>query len=131
MTQPAVETARRQYNQWVANESIEDYALRYSPASFRKWSPAVLGTTMIGTNSAMSFEAIGALLVLDFGFGNALWAMSFAALIIFAVGLPICHYAAKHNVDMDLLTRAAGFGYVGSTFTSLIYASFCFIFLGV
>jgi len=129
MTQPAVNNARRKYNQWVANESIEDYALRYSPASFRKWSPAVLGTTMIGTNSAMSFEAIGALLVLDYGFTNALWAMTFAAIIIFLVGIPICHYAAKHSIDMDLLTRSAGFGYVGSTFTSLIYASFCFIFL--
>ena len=129
MEKPAVETARRQYNQWVATESIEDYALRYSPASFRKWSPLALGTTMIGTNSALSFEAIGALLVLDFGFANAMWAMTFAALIIFLVGIPICHYAAKHSIDMDLLTRSAGFGYVGSTFTSLIYASFCFIFL--
>ncbi|MBK7654131.1 MAG: hypothetical protein IPJ18_02280 [Betaproteobacteria bacterium] len=129
MAKPAVETARRQYNQWVATESIEDYALRYSPSSFRKWSPSVLGSTMIGTNSALSFEAIGALLVLDFGFTNAVWAMTFAAVIIFLVGLPICNYAAKHSIDMDLLTRSAGFGYVGSTFTSLIYASFCFIFL--
>ena len=32
MAKPAVETARRQYNQWVATESIEDYALRYSPS---------------------------------------------------------------------------------------------------
>ena len=29
---------------------------------------------------------------------------------------------------MDLLTRGAGFGYIGSTITSLIYASFTFIF---
>jgi hypothetical protein len=28
---------------------------------------------------------------------------------------------------MDLLTRGAGFGYIGSTLTSLIYASFTFI----
>ena len=129
MEKPAVENARRQYNQWVASESIEDYALRYSPSSFRKWSPSVLATTMVGTNSALSFEAIGALLVLDFGFANAFWAITFAAVIIFAAGIPICHYAARHNIDMDLLTRSAGFGYVGSTFTSLIYASFCFIFL--
>ncbi len=131
MTQAAVDARRRQYNKWVATESIEDYALRYSPASFRKWSPAVIGTTMIGTNSALSYEAIGALLLLDFGYSNALWAMVFAAVVIFAVGLPICHYSAKHSIDMDLLTRAAGFGYVGSTFTSLIYASFTFIFLAL
>jgi hypothetical protein len=32
---------------------------------------------------------------------------------------------------MDLLTRAACFGYVGSTFNSLVYAPFTFIFLAV
>lgn len=131
MSSETVAAQRRQYNKWVATESIEDYALRYSPASFRKWSPTVIGTTMIGTNSALSYEAIGALLLLDFGFSNALWAMVFAAVIILAVGWPICHYSAKHSIDMDLLTRAAGFGYVGSTFTSLIYASFTFIFLAL
>ncbi len=113
----------------MADESVEDYALRYAPSSFRKWSSVTLARTLIGTNSALSYEAIGALLLLDFGFGNAIWALVFCAVIIFAVSLPICSYSARHNIDMDLLTRAAGFGYVGSTFTSLIYASFCFIFL--
>ena len=131
MDAQTVDAQRRQYNKWVATESIEDYALRYSPASFRKWSPAVIGATMIGTNSALSYEAIGALLLLDFGFQNAIWALVFSAVIILAVGWPICHYSAKHSIDMDLLTRAAGFGYVGSTFTSLIYASFTFIFLAL
>ncbi len=35
------------------------------------------------------------------------------------------------GVDMDLLTRGAGFGYIGSTLTSLIYASFTFIFFAL
>jgi signal transduction histidine kinase/DNA-binding response OmpR family regulator/HPt (histidine-containing phosphotransfer) domain-containing protein len=131
MATDSVTAQRRQYNKWVATESIEDYSLRYSPSSFRRWSPAVIGTTMIGTNSALSYEAIGALLLLDFGSANAIWAMTFAAIVILAVGWPICHYSAKHSIDMDLLTRAAGFGYVGSTFTSLIYASFTFIFLAL
>jgi PAS domain S-box-containing protein len=131
MATASAEKVKRQYNRWVATESIEDYALRYSPASFRKWSPSVIGNTMIGTNSALSYEAIGALLLLDFGFANAIWALIFAGIMIFVAGLPICQYSARHNIDMDLLTRAAGFGYVGSTFTSLIYASFTFIFLAV
>ena len=45
--------------------------------------------------------------------------------------LPISHYAARYGVDMDLLTRGAGFGYIGSTITSLIYASFTFIFFAL
>src|SRR6218665_3434656 len=32
---------------------------------------------------------------------------------------------------MDLLTRGAGFGYIGSTLTSLIYASFTFVFFAL
>src|SRR5256885_780898 len=32
---------------------------------------------------------------------------------------------------MDLLTRGAGFGYLGSTITSLIYAVFTFIFFAL
>ena len=27
---------RRDYNTWVANETLEDYALRFTPHSFRK-----------------------------------------------------------------------------------------------
>jgi hypothetical protein len=46
-------------------------------------------------------------------------------------GLPISVYAARYGLDMDLLTRGAGFGYIGSTITSLIYASFTFIFFAL
>ena len=45
---------------------------------------------------------------------------------MFLIGLPIAYYAAQYGVDIDLLTRGAGFGYIGSTITSLIYASFTF-----
>lgn len=42
---------------------------------------------------------------------------------IFLTGIPISLYAARHAVDIDLLTRGSGFGYLGSTFSSLVYAS--------
>ena len=51
--------------------------------------------------------------------------------IIFATATPISLYAARYGVDIDLLTRGAGFGYIGSTVTSLIYASFTFLFLAI
>jgi signal transduction histidine kinase/CheY-like chemotaxis protein/purine-cytosine permease-like protein len=62
---------------------------------------------------------------------NAFWAILVTGLIIFLAGLPISLYAARYGVDMDLLTRGAGFGYIGSTITSLIYASFTFIFFAL
>eukprot|EP01036_Dinobryon_divergens_P016978 gene16978-23042_t len=47
------------------------------------------------------------------------------------VGVPISKYAIRHGVDIDLLTRGAGFGYIGSTITSLIYASFTFMLFAI
>ena len=76
-------------------------------------------------------EAVGATLLVQYGFLNAFWAILATGLIIFLAGLPISVYAARHGVDMDLLTRGAGFGYIGSTITSLIYASFTFIFFAL
>ena len=122
---------RRDYNTWVANETLEDYSLRYAPKSFRKWSEFLVANTALGGISFLALEAIGASLLVSYGFANAFWAILFAGLIIFLAGVPIAYYAAKYNIDMDLLTRGAGFGYIGSTITSLIYASFTFIFFAL
>jgi purine-cytosine permease-like protein len=58
-------------------------------------------------------------------------AIQAAAVTIFLTGIPISYYSAKYSIDMDLLTRGAGFGYLGSTLTSVIYASFTFIFFAL
>ena len=119
---------RREYNRWVARETLEDYALRFTPRGFRKWSEWRVANTAFGAASFLILEAVGATLLVRWGFVNAAAAILATGLIIFAAGLPISVYAARHGVDMDLLTRGAGFGYLGSTVTSLIYASFTFIF---
>jgi len=118
---------RRDYNTWIVNESLEDYALRYTPRSFRKWSELRIANTAFGAASFLVLEAIGGTVTINYGFTNAFWAILAVGLIIFLTGLPISYYAAKYGVDMDLLTRGAGFGYIGSTITSFVYASFTFI----
>jgi signal transduction histidine kinase/CheY-like chemotaxis protein len=122
---------RREYNQWVANQTLEDYALRFTAKGARRWSPWRVANTALGAMSFLALEAIGGAITLNYGFTNALWAILVAGALIFASGLPIAYYAAKYGVDMDLLTRGAGFGYLGSTITSLIYASFTFIFFAL
>ena len=122
---------RRDYNRWVANETLEDYALRFTPRSFRKWSEFRVANTAIGAVSFLALEAIGGTIAIAFGFTNAFWAILVVGAIIFLSGLPISYYASKYGLDMDLLTRGAGFGYIGSTITSLIYASFTFIFFAL
>ena len=122
---------RRDYNSWVARETMEDYALRFTPRSFRRWSAWRVANTAFGAASFLILEAVGATLLVQYGFVNAFWAIVATGLIIFLAGLPISVYAARYGVDMDLLTRGAGFGYIGSTITSLIYASFTFIFFAL
>ena len=122
---------RRDYNSWVGRETLEDYALRFTPRRFRQWSEWRVANTAFGAASFLILEAVGATLLVQYGFVNAALAILATGLIIFLAGLPISVYAARHGVDMDLLTRGAGFGYIGSTITSLIYASFTFIFFAL
>ncbi|MEJ1965876.1 MAG: ATP-binding protein [Gammaproteobacteria bacterium] len=121
---------RRQYNQWVASQTLEDFALRYTADRARKSSFRV-GNTALGPIAFLACEAIGGAITISYGFSNAAWAIAAFALIMFLIGLPIAYYAAKYGVDIDLLTRGAGFGYMGSTITSLIYASFTFLLFSI
>lgn len=123
--------AKRTYNRWVANEMLEDFALRFTAHSARRWSVLRISNTAIGAVSFLALEAIGASLMLNYGFFNTLVAVVTTSLIIFLLGIPICYNCAKYGVDIDLLTRGCGFGYLGSTITSLIYASFTFIFFAI
>jgi signal transduction histidine kinase/purine-cytosine permease-like protein len=115
----------------VANETLEDYALRYAARSFRRWSPFVISNTALGGIAFLALETIGGAITLRYGFDNAIPAILCVSLFIFVTSLPIAYYSSRYNIDMDLLTRAAGFGYIGSTVTSLIYAMFTIIFFAL
>lgn len=126
-----IDRVRRQYNQWVANQTLEDYALRFTAKSARRWSSARVANTALGAISFLALEAIGGTITINYGMTNATAAILVVSVIIFCCGLPIAYHAAKCGIDIDLLTRGAGFGYIGSTVTSLIYASFTFIFFAI
>ena len=122
---------RRTYNKLVANEMMEDFALRFTAKRSRQWSLNRIAGTALGIVSFLVLEAIGGAITLNFGFENSAWAILAIVFVVFLTGLPISYYAAKYGVDIDLLSRGAGFGYIGSTIASLIYASFTFIFFAL
>nr|WP_295742239.1 ATP-binding protein [uncultured Acidocella sp.] len=122
---------RRSYNQFVADETMEDYALRFTASTARKFSGRAVANTAFGATSFLALEAIGATITLAYGPANAVAAILSVAVLIALTAGPIAYVAARYGVDIDLLTRAAGFGYIGSTITSLIYASFTFIFFAL
>lgn len=115
----------------AAQETLEDYTLRFAPRSYRRWTPMVVATTALGGIAYMADFSIGAGIGLAHGTGNALVAIAVAAVVIFVTGLPLAYYGARYNIDLDLITRGSGFGYYGSVLTSVIFASFTFIFFAL
>ncbi|MEX2969838.1 cytosine permease [Streptomyces sp. C184] len=115
----------------AVNETLEDYTLRFAPRSYRRWTPMVVATTALGGIAYMADFSIGAGIGLAHGTANALTAILVAAVVIFVTGFPLAYYAARYNIDLDLITRGSGFGYYGSVLTSVIFASFTFIFFAL
>nr|WP_313422423.1 allantoin permease [Moraxella sp. CTOTU49803] len=115
----------------AVNETLEDYTLRYAPYSFRKWTPQVVAITALGGIAYLADFSIGASIGISYGTINAVFAILFAAIIIFLTGIPLSFYAARYNIDLDLISRGAGFGYYGTVITSIIFASFTFIFFAL
>jgi signal transduction histidine kinase/CheY-like chemotaxis protein len=132
MNRPAyIYREKRLYNKWAASQTLEDYALRYTADHARIWSAGRVANTAAGAAAFLACEAIGATITLAYGFSNSVAAIAAAVVLMFVIGFPIAYHSAKQGLDIDLLTRGAGFGYLGSTITSLIYASFTFLLFSV
>ncbi|MFH9239906.1 purine-cytosine permease family protein [Streptomyces anulatus] len=124
---PPAEPDERQ----AVRETLEDYTLRFAPRSYRRWTPMVVATTALGGIAYMADFSIGAGIAMAHGTGNALVAITVAAALIFVTGFPLAYYAARYNIDLDLITRGSGFGYYGSVLTGVIFASFTVIFFAL
>jgi len=111
----------------AVHDTLEDYTLRYAPNSFREWTPRVVAITALGGIAYLADFSIGASIGLAYGTTNAVLAIILAAIVIFLTGIPVSYYAARYNIDLDLISRGAGFGYYGTVITSIIFASFTFI----
>ncbi|WP_349295166.1 ATP-binding protein (plasmid) [Thioclava sp. 'Guangxiensis'] len=121
---------RRDYNQWAANETLEDFALRFT-ARRARLTPSRVAHTAVGALAFLACEAIGGSLTLAHGTRDTLAAIGGLIVLALLIGWPITRNAARSGLDIDLLTRGAGFGYIGSTITSLVYASFTFVLFAI
>ncbi|AIH46741.1 hypothetical protein IQ40_17355 [Mycobacterium tuberculosis] len=107
----------------ATRETLEDYTLRLAPRSYRRWPPAVVGISALGGIAYLADFAIGANVGITWGTANALCGIAIFALVVFVTGLPLAYYAARYNIDLDLITRGSGFGYYGSVVTNVIFAT--------
>ena len=131
MRSGVTEMARADDARAAADDSLEDYAFRYVPRSFRRWGALSIGGTALGSIAFLADFSIGASVGLQHGTANAMLGILLASVIIFAVGVPVAFYAARYNLDLDLIARGSGFGYYGSIITTVIYAGFTCIFFAL
>ncbi|MFC5062503.1 purine-cytosine permease family protein [Actinomycetospora atypica] len=129
--QPAVTSPSKAGRSSKSAETLEDYTLRFAPRSYRKWSTGVVATSALGGIAYLADFAIGANIGISYGTVNALWGIAVFAVVIFLSGFPLAYYAARYNLDLDLITRGSGFGYYGSVVTNVIFATFTFIFFAL
>jgi purine-cytosine permease-like protein len=115
----------------ATRETLEDYTLRFAPRSYRTWTPAVVGISALGGIAYLADFAIGANIGIAYGTTNALWGIAVFAVVVVVTGFPLAYYAARYNLDLDLITRGSGFGYYGSVVTNVIFATFTFIFFAL
>ena len=87
--QQRIVRVRRNYNQWVANQTLEDYALRFTAKSARRWSNFSVANTAIGAVSFLALEAIGGSITVNYGFLNATSAILVVGALIFLTSIPI------------------------------------------
>lgn len=110
-------------------EAVEDYAVGRVPARYRWPIPAII-LVLLGNSTAMFWFSLGADMGYEVGWPNMIWPLLYMTVIATVIGSCIMKLASKEGLSMNLMTRGLGFGYMGSAFTSLIYAvNFIFYFL--
>src|SRR3954447_23489200 len=115
----------------ATRETLEDYTLRFAPRHYRRWTPGVVAISALGGIAYLADFSIGANIGMSYGTTNALWGIAVFAVVIILTGFPLAFYAARYNLDLDLITRGSGFGYYGSVITHVIFATFTFIFFAL
>jgi purine-cytosine permease-like protein len=102
-------------------EAGEDYALRKVPDHWKR-SPFSFAMSLSGLTCSVFFFALGGTLALTYGLVATLVTLVIGTLLGIAGTIAIARVTASYAVDLDLMTRGSGYGFLGSAVTSFIYA---------
>lgn len=110
-------------------EAVEDYAVGRVPSRYRWPIPAII-LVLLGNSTAMFWFSLGADMSYQVGWPTLLLPIAYMVILATIIGACVMKLASKEGLSLNLMTRGLGFGYMGSAFTSLIYAvNFIFYFL--
>lgn len=112
----------KEYNEYL-EELESDYSLDRVPREERTKGWLSITNITFGIATAIFYFQMGSVMALSYGAANALISSTYAIIVAGILGTVIAYLSAKSGMNVNLLSRSGGFGYVGSSLTSLIYAS--------
>ncbi|WP_020007489.1 purine-cytosine permease family protein [Salinicoccus albus] len=104
-------------------EQEKDYSLEKVPYKERKMGWLSITNITFGIATAIFYFQLGSVMALQFGAINALISAAYAITVAGIMGTMIVYLSARSGMNVNLMSRGGGFGYIGASLTSLIYAS--------
>ena len=112
-----------QSNVAISTETSDDHSLDRVPRIERTQSWLSITNITFGIATAIFYFQMGSVMALKFGAINAMISSAYAIIVAGILGTVIAYLSAKSGMNVNLLSRGGGFGYLGASLTSIIYAS--------
>lgn len=106
----------------IKEEAKDDYSFEQVPEEKRNMGWFSVTNITFGIATAIFYFQTGSVMALQFGATNAIISAIYAIIIAGVLGTVIAYLSAKSGMNVNLMSRQ-GFGYIGASLTSLIYAS--------
>ena len=106
----------------LQEEEKDDYSFEQVPVEKRKMGWFSVTNITFGIATAIFYFQTGSVMALQYGAANAIISAIYAIIIAGVLGTVIAYLSAKSGMNVNLMSRQ-GFGYMGASLTSLIYAS--------
>lgn len=110
-------------NTKVKEEMKDDYSLDKVPREKRNMGWLSVTNITFGIATAIFYFQTGSVMALQFGAINAIISSIYAIVVAGILGTVIAYLSAKSGMNVNLLSRGGGFGYIGASLTSFIYAT--------
>lgn len=107
----------------VKEEMKDDYSLDRVPRDKRNMGWISITNITFGIATAIFYFQMGSVMALQFGAINAIISAVYAIIVAGLLGTFIAYLSAKSGMNVNLLSRGGGFGYIGASLTSFIYAT--------
>lgn len=108
----------------------DEYSNSPVPEVAKTIGPLSIFGVLFGMSTALIWFSLGAQLVHAYGTVNFFIGATSSALIIGLATFLWARFASQTGFNSDLVTRASGFGYFGSTVTALVLATNCVLYFG-